>query len=192
MSKERSIAKRLSGGEALDSLCHQIRNDLVPSFRESPADLDALMRGIWGRLCRHEDFHSHRGYHGYSAKVEISWGELGASVRLRFTPAMSYGRPPLNDSFSVPVENARQFPPIAIEIPVRPPNAVRMEAEMPLPVEVEEAGQIVEKMVPAAKYKGKIKKGVSRPQTENMEVPTLKAKMPMPDGATEQYGIQGR
>lgn len=189
MPKERSIAKRLSGGEALDSLCHQIRQKLAPRFR-SPADLDVLMRGIWNRLARHEDFHSHRGYHGYAATVRVRAKDGEAGVVLDFRPAMSYGRPPLHDNFTLPANCA--FDGVTIEIPVRPPNAVRTEAEMPLPVQVEEQGQIVEKMVPAAKYKGKLKPGTKMPQTANMDVPAVKGRLEMPEGAVEQYGIQTR
>ena len=183
MPKERSIAKRLSGGEALDSLCHQIRSKLVHEFR-NPEDLDRLMRGIWSRLARHEDFHSHRGYHGYSSKVTIGASQGMAAVRLNFTPAMSYGRPPLNDEFTIDGGFPNLY--VTIEIPVRPPNAVRTEAEMPLPVQVEEQGQIIEKMVPAAKYKGKLKPGVKKPQTASMEVPAIKGRLEMPDDVPVQ------
>lgn len=190
MPKERSIAKRLSGGEALDSLCHQIRTKLS-TLRQSPENLDRLMKAIWMRLAAHGHFHSHKGYHGYSATVKVKLSEFAAEVDVVFRPAMSYA-PPLTDIFEVPGMHHLSAAEVAIEIPVRPPNAVRTEAEMPLPVEVEEAGQVVEKMVPAAKYKGKLKPGTKKPQTASMEVPAFKGKLEMPEGAIEQYGIQAR
>lgn len=192
MPKERSIAKRLSGGEALTSLCFQVRAKLVSRqpFQRDPAALDRLMKSIWDRLCRHEDFYGHRGYHGYAATIHIGSAEGSASVKVSFRPAMSYGRPPLNDEFMVPT--TLSFEPVTVEIPVRPPNAVREEAEMPMPVAVEQDGQVVEKMVPASRYKGKLKPGTKLPQTASMEAPALKGRLEMPEGAVEQYGIQAR
>jgi hypothetical protein len=163
MPHEKSIPKRLSGSEALDSLMHE----------------------IYKRLSAHGHFHSHKAYHGYSAEV-----------KLVFRPAMSYA-PPLTDEFHVsditdfdaplgqPVE-------VTVQIPVRPPNQVRQEAEMPMPVQVMQDGQLTEKFVPAAKYRGKLKPGTKKPVTANMDVPTAPGKLEMPEGAVEQYGIQTR
>ncbi|MHB1952108.1 MAG: hypothetical protein ACYCOU_00045 [Sulfobacillus sp.] len=193
MPKERSLAKRLSGGEALDSLCHQVRSHLAqqPEFLRRSADLDRLMKSIWTRLAVHGHFHSHKGYHGYSATVGVAMRENVATVEVEFRPAMSYA-PPLTDKFQVPFGEDINNCSITVEIPVRPPNAVRTAAEMPLPVEVEESGQLVEKMVPAAKYKGKMKSGVKMPVTANTDTPAFKGKLEMPEGAVEEYGIQRR
>lgn len=149
------------------------------------------MKAIWTRLCVHGHFHSHKGYHGYSATVKMSMESSAAIVDLIFRPAMSYA-PPLTDNFVVTsIENLPDVD-VAIEIPVRPPNAVRTEAEMPLPIEVEEGGQLVEKFVPAAKYKGKMKPGTVKPQTANMDAPAVPGRLDMPEGAQEQYGLQRR
>ena len=149
------------------------------------------MKAIWVRLAAHGHFHSHKGYHGYSASVCITFDGAVAIVSLAFSPAMSYA-PPLSDLFEVAAFEWVPKQQALIEIPVCPPNAVRTEAEMPLPVEVEEQGQLVEKMVPAAKYKGKLKPGTKKPVTASMDVPAFKGKLEMPEGAVEQYGIQGR
>ncbi len=190
MPKERSLPKRLSGGEALASLCHHMYSRLaqLPEFRRRSADLDRLMQAVWTRLAVHGHFHSHKGYNGYSAMVSVIGVGGDVSVNLVFTPALSYA-PPLTDLFTVPKIGMEDFHE-TIEIPVRPPNAVRTAAEMPLPVEVEESGQLVEKMVPAAKYKGKLKPGREMPVTANTDMPAFKGRLEMPEGAVEEYGIQ--
>lgn len=191
MPKEKSIAKRLSGGEALDSLLNRVRKTLSRSFR----DPDRLLREMYERLCAHGHFHSHKAYHGYSAKVQLTFSGLGVRVRLEFKPAMSFS-PPLTDDFMVldvgmgcfigePVE-------VEIDIPVRPPNAVREDCGMDMPVEVEENGVLVEKMVPAARYKTKLKPGQSYPRVANMDVPAFQGKFDVPDDVVADYGVQAR
>ena len=51
MPKERSIPKRLSGSEALDSIMHK----------------------VYERLRVHGHFHSHKAYQGYKAKVTVEF-----------------------------------------------------------------------------------------------------------------------
>ena len=155
MPKERSIPKRLSGGEALDS----------------------LMAEIYKRLCNHGHFHSHKAYQGYSAKVSIE-----------FRPALSF-TPVLTDDFeaksaidfdlSMLPEGTEVGPKaeFSIDIPVRPPNQVREEAGMDLPVQVEENGMPVEKWVKPSKFKGKTKPGTPAPSRASMSVPTVPGKM---------------
>jgi hypothetical protein len=167
MSKEKSIPKRLSGTEALDS----------------------IMDGIYKRLCAHGHFHSHKAYQGYSATVKID-----------FRPARSFS-PPLTDEFSVgdlPFHNEGEIdmeflPSVTetIDIPVRPPNQVREEAGLDMPVQVEEQGQLVERFIPPAKYKGRLK-GQPRLSTANMTSPAVPGINPVDDDSVEQFGIQTR
>jgi hypothetical protein len=191
MPKEKSIAKRLSGDEALDSLLNRVHRQLSKQF----ADPDPLLRQIYTRLCAHGHFHSHKAYHGYSATVEISFHSADADVKVEFKPAMSFA-PPLTDEFHVenagmgvlvggPVE-------IKVEIPVRPPNAVREDCGMDMPVQVEENGVLVEKMVPAARYKTKLKAGQSYPRVANMDVPAFQGKFDVSDDLVADYGLQTR
>ena len=162
MSKEKSIPKRLSGSEALDS----------------------LMDGIYKRLVAHGHFQSHKAYQGY-----------GATVKIEFRPARSFS-PPLTDDFVVEdlepgAELENPYVDI-IEIPVRPPNQVREEAGLDMPVHVEEAGQIVERFIPPAKYKGRLKPTGKKPSTANMDTPTVPGTNPVSDELVEQFGIQTR
>jgi hypothetical protein len=164
MSKEKSIPKRLSGSEALES----------------------LMDAIWKRLAGHGHFHSHKAYQGYSATVKID-----------FRPARSFS-PPLTDDFVVDFgldllpEGTEVGPAITevIEIPLRPPNQVREEAGLDMPVQTEEQGQIVERFVPAAKYKGRMKAGAKKPSMSNMDTPAVPGTNPLSDEVVEQFGIQ--
>jgi len=160
MPAQKSIPKRLSGSEALDSLMHQ----------------------IYARLSAHGHFNSHKAYQGYSA-----------TVRIEFRPAMSFA-PALTDDFQVnDLEPGTELDGKeiveVIEIPVRPPNQVRVDAEMPVPVMVEQGGQMVEKMVQPAKYIGKKKAG---PQTVNLEVPTVPGIVPGTVDEVEKFGLQTR
>jgi len=191
MPKEKSIAKRLSGGEALDSLLHRVHSQLSRHFN----DPDTLLRQIYVRLCAHGHFHSHKAYHGYSATVNLTFHGADVDVKLEFRPAMSFA-PPLTDEFRVadagmgvmagaPVE-------IKIEIPVRPPNAVREDCGMDMPVMVEENGVPVEKFVPAARYKTKLKPGQSYPRVANMDVPAFQGKFDVPEDTVADYGVQTR
>ena len=148
MSKEKSIPKRLSGDEALES----------------------LMSGIHKRLYNHGHFHSHKAYQGYSAKVTVE-----------FRPAMSF-TPPLTDDFEV-TDNPKGLDTVegetfVVDIPVRPPNQVREEAEMDLPVHVEEDGILKEKWVKPSKFRGKTKPGTPAPSRSSKQVPTFPGKTP--------------
>ena len=161
MSKEKSIPKRLSGTEALDS----------------------IMDGIYKRLCAHGHFHSHKAYQGYSATVKID-----------FRPAYSFS-PPLTDDFTIddlePGAELADGVTETIEIPVRPPNQVREEAGLDMPVQVEEQGQLVERFIPPAKYKGRLK-GQPRLSTANMNIPAVPGTNPVDADSVEQFGIQTR
>ena len=160
MSKEKSIPKRLSGSEALES----------------------IMEAIYKRLSAHGHFHSHKAYQGYSATVKID-----------FRPARSFS-PPLTDDFIVEdySPEADLGDPVTdiIEIPVRPPNQVREEAGLAMPVQTEEHGQLVERFIPAARYKGRSK--APKPSTANMDLPTVPGTNPVSDEVVEQFGIQTR
>jgi hypothetical protein len=167
MSKEKSIPKRLSGNEALES----------------------IMEAIYKRLSAHGHFHSHKAYQGYSATVKID-----------FRPARSFS-PPLTDDFAVGdltrlddlselVFDASE--PVTIDIPVRPPNQVREEAGLDMPVQVEERGQLVERFIPPAKYKGRLKPNGKKPSTASMDTPTVPGTNPVSDEVVEQFGIQTR
>jgi hypothetical protein len=160
MSKEKSIPKRLSGNEALDS----------------------IMEAIYKRLSAHGHFHSHKAYQGYSA-----------TVKLEFRPARSFS-PPLTDEFTVenlePGSELEDGYSTTIEIPVRPPNQVREEAGLDMPVQVEERGQLVERFIPPAKYKGRLKPNGKKPSTASMDTPTVPGTNPVSDELVEQFGIQ--
>ena len=89
-----------------------------------------------------------------------------------------------------PVPNSRTGT-HTIEIPVRPPNQVREEAGLDMPVQTEEHGQLVERFIPPAKYKGRLR-GQPKPSTASMEVPTVPGTNPVSDEVVEQFGIQTR
>jgi hypothetical protein len=77
-----------------------------------------------------------------------------------------------------------------IEIPVRPPNQVREESGLDMPVQTEEHGQLVERFIPAARYKGRSK--APKPSTANMNTPAVPGTNPVSDEVVEQFGIQTR
>jgi hypothetical protein len=159
MSSEKSIAKRLSGDEALES----------------------LMGEIYKRMCHHGHFHSHKAYQGYSAKVTID-----------FRPAMSF-TPPLTDDFEVNQLDAgievEAGEIIEISIPIRPPNQVREENGMDLPVHVEEDGILKEKWVKPSKFRGKTKPGTPAPSRSNTSTPTVPGRTP---DDMEELGVARR
>jgi len=142
MPKEKSVPKRLSGSEALDS----------------------LMAEIYKRLSNHGHFHSHKAYQGYLAKIQIE-----------FRPAMSFA-PPLTDDFEIDSLDPDVAPdglPLkeVIDIPMRPPNQVREEAGMDLPVQVEEGPILVEKWVKRRAVPRNVVKGGDTSPRQTM-VPT--------------------
>lgn len=136
--------------------------------------MESMLQQIRTRLSRHGHFHSHKAYYGYSAKISVE-----------FTPVRSYS-PPLTDSFAV--EEKPEL--ITIEIDPAAPNQVREDAGLDMPVQVEENGMLVEKMVPAAKYKGRTPR--QKPPSSNMSIPQISAKHDIDAGLVEQYGIQTR
>ncbi len=164
MPKERSIPKRLSGGEALDSLMYR----------------------VYERLRVHGHFHSHKAYQGYRARVTVE-----------FAPAMSFA-PPLTDEFSVDFgldilpEGTEVGPSMTetIEVPIMPPNQVRDECGMDIPVEVEENGVPTERWVKPSQYKGRLKPNGKKPKVANMGVPTVPGTNPIDGDTVEEYGVQ--
>ena len=164
MPKERSIPKRLSGSEALDSIMHK----------------------VYERLRVHGHFHSHKAYQGYRARVTVE-----------FAPAMSFS-PALQDDFAIDFgldllpEGTEVGPAIkeTIDIPVAPPNQVREECGMDLPVQIDENGVPVERWVKPSQYKGRLKPNGKKPRVANMGVPTVPGVSPVTEELTEEYGIQ--
>ena len=158
MPTEKSIAKRLSGDEALES----------------------LMGEIYKRLFNHGHFHSHKAYQGYSAKITIE-----------FRPAMSF-TPPLTDDFVVDKLDGEEPGPAEtfdLVIPVRPPNQVREENGMDLPVHVEEDGILKEKWVKPSAFRGKTKPGTPAPSRSNKTIPTVPGRTP---DDMEELGVARR
>lgn len=104
MQAEISIAKQLSGPECLDSCIATLRNALVKDDRFMP----------------------HMAYHGYTAEIAF-----------KFTPYNSFA-PPVDRVVSVFNGDLSTDPEASVtvnlEIPLRSPNVVREEAELPTPV----------------------------------------------------------
>lgn len=123
-----SLVKQLSGSEALDSMLAELRKKL--------------------RL--HGRFQSHMAYAGYRAEISV-----------KFYPAASF-IPPIEATAeieSIPAGSVlSQTATVdeSVEIPVRSPNQVREDADMPTPIMVQdEHGNPVEKWV---NRKGKVPK----------------------------------
>ena len=134
-----SLAKTLSGPEALDSMLHEVRNKLRMNGRFLP----------------------HMAYPGYRAVVKVE-----------FYPAASF-IPDVQQTVEVQggfigfdgiVLSETATVDTTIEIPVRPPNQVREEADMPLPVLADDGkGGTVEKWVKgkqAPKTAAKLRPGI--------------------------------
>jgi hypothetical protein len=77
-----------------------------------------------------------------------------------------------------------------IEIPIAPPNQVREECGMDLPVQVEENGVPVEKWVKPSQYAGRLKPNGKKPRVANMGVPTVPGISPIDAGIVDEYGVQ--
>lgn len=130
---EVSLPKQLSGTEALDSMLAEVRK----------------------HLCMNGRFQSHMAYAGYRAEVSV-----------RFYPAASF-IPPVEQTLklgTVPdgaVLSQTATVDAIVDIPVRPPNQVREEADMPTPVLTQdENGNPVERWVKRGKVpKNKVKGG---------------------------------
>jgi hypothetical protein len=138
------------------------------------------MAEIYKRLSRHGHFDSHKAYQGYWARVTIDFRSV-----MRFTP-------PLTDDFNVkssidfdpesfPESERGEAASFEVELPVRPPNRVREDAGMDLPVQVEENGMVVERWVKPSKFRGKTKPGTPAPSRSNMSVPGMTSKFPADD-----------
>jgi len=127
MPTEVSVAKPLSGTEALDSVLYELRR----------------------LLSRDGRFQSHMAYQAFRAVLDF-----------KFYPAVGF-TPPVERSLEITQgdqSDVEEIPTVEehLEIPVRPPNQVREEAEMPTPVLVTDAlGKTEEKWV---------KRGPGRPR----------------------------
>jgi hypothetical protein len=75
-----------------------------------------------------------------------------------------------------------------IDIPIAPPNQVREECGMDLPVLVEGNGVPTERWVKPAQYKGKLKPN-GKPRAANMGVPTAPGTSPIDADLADEYGI---
>lgn len=135
---EISLPKQLSGPEALDSMLFELRKRLRMNGRFQP----------------------HMAYAGYKAVIDV-----------KFYPAASF-IPPVEQTIEfedVPTEAILSQTATVedqIEIPVRPPNQVREDSDMPTPVLTQdEHGQPVERWVKRAKQppKNKVKGGQTGP-----------------------------
>jgi hypothetical protein len=105
MPSEVSIAKELSGPESLEACIHALRTDLAKDDR----------------------FMSHVAYRGFHAVIDF-----------KFRPSMSFV-PDCEREVVVVVGDQTDLEDeptvdVKIEIPQRPPNQVREEADMPQPV----------------------------------------------------------
>lgn len=125
---EISIPKQLSGPEALDSILYELRKKLRMNGR----------------------FQSHMAYPGYRAEITF-----------KFYPAASFV-PPVEQTIELDtVEQGAVVSQTAtveetVEVPIRPPNQVREDSDMPTPILAQdENGNPVEKWV---HRKGKVPK----------------------------------
>lgn len=144
---EISLPKQLSGPEALESMLSELRKVLRMNGR----------------------FASHMAYAGYRAEIGV-----------KFYPAASF-IPPIEQNIeidTVPRETiVSQTATVneTIEIPVRPPNQVREQADMPTPVLTQdEHGNTVEKWVRRSGQvpKNKVKGAHLGPEPVQTMVPT--------------------
>ena len=147
---EISIPKQLSGPEALDSMMAELRKKLRMNGR----------------------FQSHMAYAGYRAEISV-----------KFYPAASF-IPPIDQKVEVEggfigfdgvVLSETATVDETVTIPVRPPNQVREDADMPTPVLAHDAqGGTVEKWVKRAKQppKNKVKGGEVGSEPLQTMVPT--------------------
>lgn len=117
---EISIPKQLSGPEALESMLFEIRRRLATNGRFAP----------------------HMAYPGYRAEISV-----------KFYPAASF-IPPVEQAIEIntvprgTIVSQTATAEETVEIPVRPPNQVREEADMPTPVlTMDTQGNMVERMV---------------------------------------------
>lgn len=127
MPTEVSVAKPLSGTEALDACLYELRR----------------------LLSRDGRFQSHMAYQAFRAEIDF-----------KFYPAVGF-TPPVERKLEITQgdqSEVEENPTVeeSLEIPVRPPNQVREESEMPTPVLVTDAmGKTEEKWV---------KRGPGRPR----------------------------
>lgn len=135
-----SIPKGLSGTEAMESILTKVRE----------------------RLVKHDRFAPHKSYQGYEARVKIE-----------FYPAASFA-PPLTDDFTVSnhvdgaVVSLTAIVDETVEIPLRPPNQVRVESGMKTPVMAPDGkGGTEEKWI----AKGKVPTNGERKKKQLLNVP---------------------
>ena len=127
-----SLVKQLSGSEALDSMLYELRKKLRMNGR----------------------FASHMAYSGYRAEISVKFYPAAT-----FVPPIEY----VTEIDTVSAESVvSQTATVdeSVEIPVRSPNQVREDADMPTPILVQdESGNTVEKWVTR---KGKVPKNKVR------------------------------
>jgi hypothetical protein len=137
---EISLAKGLTGREALDSMLFEVRQ----------------------KLAMHGRFGVNMNYPGYRAEVSV-----------KFYPAASFV-PPIECDLSVEKLTGAEGEVVSqtatveqtVTIPVRPPNQVREDADLPTPVLTQDAsGQTVERYVKRKPGfpKNKVKGGETEP-----------------------------
>jgi hypothetical protein len=145
---EVSLVKQLSGAEALDSMLFELRKKLKMNGRFSP----------------------HMAYPGYRAILKLEFYPAASFVphveqviEVEFVPVDVN-----NEEAREVVVSRTALVDETVEIPVRPPNQVREDSDMPTPVLVmDEKGNPVEKWV---HRKGKIPKNkVKGGKAGNME-----------------------
>ncbi|MDE2099400.1 MAG: hypothetical protein KGL39_19265 [Patescibacteria group bacterium] len=109
MQSEVSISKPISGTEAIESCIYALRQ----------------------ALARDDRFSTHAAYRGFRASIDF-----------KFSPSMSYV-PDVERSVSLTEGDVsgdfEEESSLSVEIPLRPPNQVREEAELPQPVLVTNA-----------------------------------------------------
>lgn len=131
---EVSLAKQLSGTEALDSMLAALRSKLALNGR----------------------FHSHMAYSGYRAILRLEFHPA-----MSFIPSVDQ-TVEVENLAQGDVLAALPTVDVTVEIPIRPPNQVREESDMKTPVmALNEKGEMVEKWVHKGGKPPKNKKGAS-------------------------------
>lgn len=135
---EISLAKQLSGTESLESLLYEIRRKLQLNGRFAP----------------------HMAYPGFRAEIS-----------LRFYPSASF-IPAIEQDFEIDtvpegaIVSESPTVDVSIDLPLRPPNQVREESDMPTPILTQdENGNPLEKWV---KRKGNIPKNSDKGELDSV------------------------
>jgi hypothetical protein len=128
----------------------------IPKSLSGGEMLQALVTAFRSALLQDQRFHSHMAYSGFTA-----------TIHLQLTPQMSFV-PDINTIIPVfggePGEIGDKIDE-TIDIPLRPPNQVREEADLPQPVLVtDNEGRTTEKWV----KRGEVPKGAAVPKNRVM------------------------